>query len=244
MIDSIRGRLSAKLLGSRSHRKVSNTSLVAATSVSLVIALLAGFFAIFQWRAAENLVRLQNVKSGEISRRVEMVSGMATCQANAHRATLGALLARDLQELNDADALRQSNLQEYRDLTQSMGSAPNLRDEADKLLALTAQYGELSGSTVDLLRQGRKDEALDLRSQHVRGLFDRWQRAHLAFSESVTNVAEQQSLDYKRASAMAEKWLKLFVLAPLALIILGMVAIMVILGMERFGRRTKDTWLR
>lgn len=244
MIDSLKGKLSAKLLGSRSHRKVSNTSLVAATSVSLGIALLAGFFAIFQWRATENLVRLQNVKTDEISRRVEMVSGMATCQANAHRATLSALLARDPQELNDADALRQSNLQEYSDLAQSMGSAPNLRDEADNLKALTAQYGELSGRAIELIRKGRKDEALDLRALHLRGLFDRWQRDHLAFSKGLTDVAEQQSDDYNRTAAMAEKWLKVFLLAPLALIILGMLAIMAILGMERFGGHTKDTWSR
>lgn len=244
MIGAIKGRLSAKLLGSKSHRTVSNTSLTAAATISVAIALLAAIFALAQWRAAENLVSLQDARLGEISRHVATTSDMANCQANAHRGTLGALLARDLRELDDADALRIANLQEYRDRIASSVSTPELRAESEHLLELAAQYEEISGRAIGLIREGRKDEALDLRSLQLRGLFDRWQLAHLDFSKDLSHVAQRQSDHYERTSTAAEKWLKIFLLAPLALIILGMVAIMAILGMERFGAPKKDTWSR
>lgn len=244
MLDSIKGKLSAKLLSAGSTRAVSQASVLAVMGISLFMVVLTGVFALAQWKAANNLIRIQKERVVETSLRIDAAAGMATRQANAHRATLNALLARDSDELDEADTLRQSNLQDYARLSMELGNEENLHEEAQRLRLLTAQYEELSGQVVDLVREGRTEEALELRVRRLRGLFNRWQSAQENFLTQLARFDERQENVYARASAVSGRWLIGLLLAPLVLIALGVGGIAAIIGAQRISPKTPDAWSR
>lgn len=244
MLSLLKGKFSANLLASQSHHTVSRASLIFAAVLALVIALLSGLFAFAQWRVADNLMRGQQQKSAELARRVAATADMATRQANAHRATLNVLLSRDSSELEEADGLRRSNLQEYRSLISQISDSPELYENAEGLRRLIAQYEELSAYVVDLIRQGRKDEALDLRVTRLRPLFNSWQSLHEEFSKKTATEDRRQQEVQAAASRTTKRWLAGLLLAPLVLIGFGILAIAGILGLQRLGGRASDTWAR
>ena len=244
MIDSIKGKLSAKLLASSSTWTTSQASLLAALGLSVFIIVVAAVVAIAQWKVTRNLVQVQKQRVTEMARRIDAAAEMATQQANAHRSTLNALLSRDSDEFNEANALRQSNLHDYTRLSLELGNAEDLHDAAQNLRVLTGQYEELSGQVIDLFREGRTEDALELRVQRLRGLFNQWQGAQENFLTQLARVNQRQDSDYARMAAISGRWLIGLLLAPLALIVLGVAGITAILGAQRIGSKKSDVWSR
>jgi len=244
MLSLLKGLFSASLLSSKSDHTVSRASLFAALGLALFIALLSGIFAFAQWQMARDLIHMQSKKADEVSRRLDAAAHMATDQANAHRATLNVLLSRDTAELEEADAFRQSNLQEYSKLSTEIANAPDLHDPALHLQALTAQYEELSDQVVSLFRQGRKEDALDLRVRRLRESFNHWQDAHEDFLKQLGQLDQRQNADYQKTMAANERWFLGFLLAPLVLIVSGVLVMAALLGIQRIGPATTDTWTR
>lgn len=244
MLSLLKGKFSANLLASKSHHTVSRASLIFAAVLALMIALLSGLFAFAQWRVADNLMRNQQQRGAEVARRVAATADMATRQANAHRATLNVLLSRDSPELEEADGLRRSNLREYSSLISQISDSPELYENAEGLRRLIAQYEELSAYVVDLFRQGRKDEALELRITRLRPLFNNWQTLHEEFSKKIAGEDRREQAIQAAASRATKKWLAGLLLAPLVLIGFGILAIAGILGLQRLGSRASDTWAR
>jgi hypothetical protein len=218
--------------------------LYAALAVASGIALLSAGIAFAQWRLAENLVNSQQKMGQENATRIAAASDMATHQVNAHRGTLNVLLSRDEDELQEAVALRSSNLRDYEQLTDSVGKAPDLHDTAQALKLLTARYDELSAQVVELFRAGKKEEALGLRTQGLRPLFNSWQEAHGKFTKQLGRYADKESVQFGQVTSESKKWLAGLLLTPLVLIVVGVAAIGAILGLQRLSGKRDDTWSR
>ena len=244
MLSTLKGHLSANLLATKSNHTVSQASLYVALVLALLIALLSALFAFAQWRVGENLAKMQQVRARAVEERVATSANMASQQANAHRATLNVLLSRDSKEFDEAEALRRSNLQGYLESSRLLGDSVGLHDAAEDLLVLTAQYEELSAQVVDLFREGRREDALDLRVRRLREAFNRWQHAHAGFSTKLAQTESEQRKDYEEATASARRWLAGLLIAPLALIVLGIIAIAAMFGLQRLGTKAPDAWSR
>jgi hypothetical protein len=187
---------------------------------------------------------MQQVRARAVEERVATSANMASQQANAHRATLNVLLSRDSKEFDEAEELRRSNLQGYLESSRMLGDSVGLHDAAEDLRVLTAQYEELSAQVVDLFREGRRDDALDLRVRRLREAFNRWQQAHAGFSTKLAQTESEQRKDYEEATAKARRWLAGLLIAPLALIVLGIIAIAAMFGLQRLGAKAPDAWSR
>jgi hypothetical protein len=244
MLSTLTGHLSANLLATKSNHTVSRASLYFALGLALLIALLSAFFAFAQWRAGEDLAKMQQTRARAVEERVATSANMASQQANAHRATLNVLLSRDRTEFEEAETLRRSNLESYLASSRLLGENAGLHEAAEDLRVLTAQYDELSAQVVDLFREGRKDDALDLRVRRLRESFNRWQQAHAGFSTKLAQSELEQKKDYEAATASARRWLAGLLIAPLALIVLGIMAIAAMFGLQRFRSKAPDTWSR
>lgn len=244
MLSTLKGNISYRLLAAKSNHTVSRASLLLALALATLIALLAGVFAFAQWRVTENLVRSQQLRSEEIARRVGDAANMATLQTNAHRSTLNVLLSRDSDELEEADKQRRTNLTSYATLTDKVADEADLHDAADDLRQMTAQYGELSSYVVDLFRQGRKEEALDLRIARLRPLYNKWQNAQEDFSRKVVGEDRRQQEFHADAERTTKAWLAGLLLAPLVLIATGTLAIATIIGLQKISDKVGDTWAR
>lgn len=244
MLSTLKGNISSRLLAANSNHTVSRASLLLAVALAAVIAFLAGLFAFAQWRVAENLVRSQQLRSEEIAQRVGDAANMATLQTNAHRSTLNALLSRDSSELEEADNQRRTNLASYATLTEKVSDEADLHDAADDLRQMTAEYGELSSYVVDLFRQGRQAEALDLRIARLRPLYNSWQSAQEDFSRKIAGEDRRQQEAYASAERATKAWLAGLLLAPLVLIAAGTLVIAAILGLHRISDGGGDTWAR
>lgn len=242
MLNRLKGQISAQLLGARSHRTVSQASLIAAVALSVGVALLCGLFAFAQWKVAGTLVRTQMEHSAEVSRRVAAGADMATHQANAHRATLNILLSRDSKEFEEATAQRQVNLRAYSDASKTLGDAPDLYEAAEKLRLQAAQYEALSEQVIDLFREGRKEDALDLRVRRLRDAFNCWQTSQKDFSGQLARSDERQKDMYDQSVSTSKKWFLVLLLAPVVVIALGVAAMVVIFGLQRFGPKLPDVW--
>ena len=243
MLNRLKGRISATLLAAKSNHTVSRTSLYWALGLAMLIALSSALFAFAQWQVGENLARIHRVRTRAVEERVAASASMASQQANAHRATLNVLLSRDDKELEEAEALRRSNLQGYLASSRQLGENKGLGDAAEELRILTAQYDELSARAVGLFREGRRQEALDLRVGRLRGTFNRWQSAHSSFSSKVAQTEADQKKDYEAATSSARRLLVGLLVAPFALIVFGIAVIAAMLGFQRF-RTADDSWLR
>lgn len=244
MLSTLKGNISYRLLAAKSNHTVSRASLLLALALAALIALLAGVFAFAQWRVAENLMRSQQLRNAEIARRVADAANMATLQTNAHRSTLNALLSRDPSELEEADNQRRTNLASYALLTEIVSDQADLHNAADGLRQMTAQYGELSSYVVDLFRQGRKEEALDLRIARLRPLYNKWQAAQEDFSTKVAGEDRRQHEIHAAAERSTKLWLAGLLVAPLVLIAAGTLAIATILGLQKISDKGRDTWAR
>jgi hypothetical protein len=244
MLNHLKGLASSKLLSSPSNHTVSKASLYAALAVASAIALFSAGIAFAQWRLAEKIVNLQQKMGQENAQRIAAAADMATHQVNAHRGTLNVLLSRDEAELQEAVALRASNLRDYERLTDSVGKSPDLHDTAHALKILTARYDKLSAQVVELLRAGERDQALDLRLRTLRPLFNSWQEAHGNFTKQLGRSADEQRAQFEAVTSASKRWLAGLLLAPIALIVLGLLASAAILGFHRLSGRQSDTWAR
>jgi len=244
MLSHIKGRLSANLLATKSSHPVSRASLYVAFVLACLIAFLSALFALAQWRISENLAKAQLVRARIVEDRIFTSANMASQQANAHRATLNALLSRDSNEFAEAEALRRSNLQSYLESARLLGTSIGLHEAAENLRVLTAQYEELSAQVVDLFREGRREDALDLRERRLREAFNRWQQAHANFSTKLAETESDQTKDYEKSTASARRWLDGLLIAPFVLIVLGIIAIAATFGVERLGAKAPDAWSR
>lgn len=244
MLSTLKGALSTRLLASKSNHTISRASLIFAMALATVVTLLAGVFAFVQWRVADNLIVSQQRRNAEIVQRVGDAAGMATLQANAHRATLNALLSRDEKEFAEADNLRRKNLADYAALTEKLADLTEVEGSANVLRTMTTQYGALSDYVVSLLRQGRKEEALELRITRVRPLYNDWQRAQESFSIQLASEDQRQQDIHAGAVRATKAWLAGLLLAPLVAIALGVAAIIAILGLNRVTKPGGDNWSR
>jgi hypothetical protein len=244
MLNHLKGLASSKLLSSPSNYTVSKANLFAALVIAAGIAVLCLAVAFAQWRLAENIVSLQQKMGQENATRIATAADMATHQVNAHRGTLNVLLSRDEAELQEAVALRASNLRDYEQLTDSVGKAPDLHDNAQALKLLTARYDELSAQVVELFRAGKKEEALSLRTHGLRPLFNSWQEAHGKFTKQLGRYTDKESAQFGKVTSESKKWLAGLLLAPLVLIVAGVAAIGAILGLQRLSGKRDDTWAR
>jgi hypothetical protein len=244
MLSTLKGHLSANLLATKSNHTVSRASLYFALGLALLIALLSALFAFAQWRVGENLAKMQQTRDRAVEERVATSANMASQQANAHRATLNVLLSRDSKEFDEAEALRRSNLQSYLESSRLLGENVGLHEAAEDLRVLTAQYDELSAQVIDLFREGRREDALDLRVRRLRESFNLWQQAHTGFSTKLAQSEAEQKKDYEEATSSARHWLAGLLIAPLALIVLGIIAIAAMFGLQRFKGEAVDIWFR
>lgn len=244
MLNHLKGFASSKLLSSPSNHTVSKASLYAALAVASGIALLSAGIAFAQWRMAENIVQLQQEIAQANTARIETAADMATHQVNAHRGTLNALLSRDNAELEEAEELRTSNLRNYTRLTEDVEKSPGLGGTAEALKILTARYDELSAQVVALFRAGKREEAMDLRTRGLRPLFNSWQAMHATFTKQLGRVADEEKTKFDEVTSTSKKWLTGLLIAPLALIVVGIIAIGAILGLQRLSGSRDDTWAR
>jgi len=244
MFSNLKGAFSSRLLAAKSNHTVSRASLYLALGLALLVAILSALFAFAQWQVAESLVRFQQQNSQETALRIEGLAGMAKHQSNAHRATLNALLSRDASELQEANALRSLNLEAYRALVLKTFNAPGLEESREHLLVLMEEYSALSSKVVGLFTEGKKEEALDLRINRLRSLYNQWQVSQEHFSKEVGLEARKQQEIHSAVTRTTKAWLAGLLLAPLAAIGLGVVAIAAILGLNRVTRRGGDNWQR
>jgi hypothetical protein len=244
MLSTLTGRFSAHLLATRSNQTVSRASLYFALGMALLIALLSAVLALAQWQLGADLAKLHQERARNVEKRIGTSADMASQQANAHRATLNVLLSRDPAELEEAEALRRSNLESYVESCRVLSDNAGLQKGAEELRLLTAQYGELSAQVVDLFREGQREAALDLRVRRLREAFNRWQEAHVGFSTQLARTEAEQSKDYEEATASARRWLVGLLVGPLVLLALGILAIAGMLGASRFGKKATDVWSR
>lgn len=244
MISTLKGAISTRLLAAKSNHTVSRASLYLALGIALLIAILSALFAFAQWQVAGNLIRFQQRNTMETAARIEGLAAMAKHQSNAHRATLNALLSRDSSEFQEAGALRKSNLEAYRTLIGELSQTPGLEEAGENLLVLTKQYDALSEKVVDLFSTGQKEEALDLRINRLRSLYNEWQMGQEHFSKEVAQEGRKQQEIHSAVTRTTKAWLAGLLLAPLVFIALGVLAIAAMLGLQRFRVRSADTWLR
>lgn len=237
MINALKGRVSARLLGTSSHHRVNQASLMIAATVSVCLAVLCSVFAFVQWRVSEQIVRLQREQSFEISQRVAAAADMATHQANTHRGTLNCLLSRDIRELDEADTLRKQHLEGYSSLVARFGSDGDLEN-------FTRQYQDESQKIVDLFRAGRKDEAIDLRLSVLRPVFIRWQEAHNAFTKALAEEEVQKQKVFGQNIASMKRLLFTLLFIPIFLIFASIAAITATLSFEKLKGRKSDIWTR
>jgi hypothetical protein len=244
MLSPLTGRLSAHLLAGKSNHTVSRASLYFALGLAVFIALLSGIFALAQWQLGADLAKLHQERARNVETRIGTSADMASQQANAHRATLNVLLSRDSAELDEAEALRRSNLQSYVESSRLIGANAGLHEAAEELRLLTAQYEELSAQVVDLFRDGQREAALDLRVRRLREAFNRWQEAHASFSTQLARTEAEQMKDYEEATAGARRWLVGLLVGPLVLLALGILTIAGMLGASSFRKQATDVWSR
>jgi|GEM_PF-2624204 len=244
MLSTLTGALSKRLLSAKSHHTVSRASLYLALGLALMISILSALFALAQWQVAGNLIRFQQQSSLETAARIENLAAMAKHQSNAHRATLNALLSRDTLEVQEADALRNSNLEAYRTLIGELSLTPGLEEAGENLLVLTKQYDALSEKVVDLFSTGKKEEALDLRINRLRSLYNEWQMSQELFSKEVGHEGRKQQEIHSAVTRTTKTWFAGLLLAPLAIIALGAASIAAILGLNSVTQRGGDSWQR
>jgi flagellar biosynthesis/type III secretory pathway M-ring protein FliF/YscJ len=244
MLNRLKAFSSAKLLSSPSNQTVSKASLYASMVIASSVGVLCLAIAFAQWRVTENMVRLQQQQAKENAERIEAAAEMATHQANAHRGLLNTLLSRDETELQEGILLRGSNLQAYSQLAESLSKSPDLHNNAEKLWVLIERYDAASRQVIELLRAGKKDEALDVRITTLRPLFNSWQTAHGDFTKQLGRSAEREKDQFDAVTAAFRRWLAGLLLAPLVLIVLGLIATATILRLKRLSEDRNDPWAR
>jgi hypothetical protein len=242
MLSTLKGHLSVNLLAGKSNHAVNKAGLYVALILALLIALLSALFAFAQWRVGESLASLYQQKALGTEKLVATTVNMATQQANAHRATLNVLLSRDETELKETESLRRSNVHGYLESLRTLESKAPWSEAVQDLQTLTLQYDQLSARVVGLCRKGRLEDALDLRASSLREAFNKWQQAHAAFGTKTAKTDTEQRKYYAKATAQTRRWLIALLIAPLALVTIGIFAIIGLLGLQRLNGNDRDSW--
>lgn len=235
MINTLKGKLSAKLLGATSDRLIHQISLWGAVTISVGLATLCFAFAFAQWRVVEGIVGLQRQQAAEMLDLVKETSEMLAHQSNAHRATLNCLLSMDEQEMTEADALRRSHLERYLALVSRHKGAETPRN-------LAQQYAAKSQKIVDLFRAGQKEEAIHLRIAELRPLFNEWQNAQNSLNDSMATWDTQQQSTFDHGIASMKFLLAVLIMVPVLLIFAGAAPIAGLLLLTKLRKINGDSW--
>jgi hypothetical protein len=140
--------------------------------------------------------------------------------------------------------LHRSHLKDYTTLTELLSQSPELHKSAEELRELTARYTEISLQVIEKFRAGERDQALDLRLRTLRPLFNAWQEAHGNFTKQLGRSAEKEKSQFDAVTSASKNWLAGLLLAPLVLIIFGLIASGGFLGLHRLSGKQDDTWAR
>jgi hypothetical protein len=121
---------------------------------------------------------------------------------------------------------------------------PGLEEAGGNLLVLTEQYGAFSQTVVELFESGKKEEALDLRINRLRSLYNEWQMSQEHFSKEVGHEGRKQQKIHAAVTRTTKAWLAGLLLAPLALVAIGTLAIAATLGFQGLSNKGGESWDR
>lgn len=247
VFESVKGAASGWLLARPSSRSVNQASLRVALVICTLIAIVAITFSLAQWYASDRLYRLQSQHQSDLEASLGLANDLAVRQVNSHRMTLNAMLARDQAERDEAISSRASNLSEYsRLLDTPAAKAPKLRATREAMIAAMADYRSTAEQLTDLIAADKMDEALAFRVATVRPAFDNWQSAQLRFALDAAALGKEQAAESAEEMARMREVVATLVLVPAALVLLGVAALIAMLGIERLGAKAgaKDAWSR
>lgn len=241
------GKISAWLLSRPSNRPVGQLKFPIAFVICVLLAVISLGFVFAQWLVTEKLHSLHTAREVQLAQSLNYTQEMSTCQANAHRATLNVLLASQADEFAEGKAKRLANLNRYLELleAQDTGNSPAMDQKKKEIENWFLEYSRLSEQVIDLAQDGRMEEALAIRVEKLRPIFDSWQKSQDQFGFKVNLQDSRDQADYLRAIAATRFLLGALFIIPALLVLLGILALVALLGFQHLRGRyadPKDTW--
>lgn len=243
MLKTLQGRASAWLLARPSRHTIDQTSLATAFAVCLALLATTILLSFAQWILSEHLQLTRIDREQRLSLHADASLQMTMAAANAHRASLSALLARDDSEMSDSVQRRQAALDSYDTILDSTDGklAPETQAKKQTASTLAKTYRTLSAQLFEMVQNGDQQEALDFRLHHLRPSFEKWQAAHDEFAQSLTReILEKDAVQLETIRTL-RRILFALVLAPAALLVLGTLAVFAILGLGYLTRPSPTT---
>jgi len=239
------GGITSWLLARPSAQPVNQASLRLFSSFLVLSVFLLGLFSFFQWRIFERLYQSSLSRESILRKEAGLAQEMATLSCNAHRATLSALLANDREELQQAISDRVLNLRRYTEVEKTLDEAVPTGDPSRQRVAqIREKYDLVSSQLVEMVMQGKREDALAFRLASVRPAFDLWQREQGYLIQKHDQASQQAQDEFRVWARTVLTFYLSALLIPLAAFILAAVLAAISIGSAVQKGSDQDPWSR
>jgi len=239
------GAITGWLLARPSAQPINQASLRVFSGFLVLSVFLMGLFSFFQWRIFERLYQSALGRESTLRREAGLTQEMSTFSCNAHRATLSSLLANDREELQQAISDRILNLRQYAEVEQALNEAAPTGDPArQRVTRARENYDLVSNQLVEMIVQGKKEEALAFRLASVRPAFDLWQKEQGYLIQKHDQASQQAQNEFRAWARTVLTFYLSALLIPLAVAVLAVGLTAISIGSAFQRSSDGDPWSR
>jgi len=241
----LEGRITSWLLARPSAQTINQASLKVFSGFLILSVFLLGLFSFFQWRIFERLYQSSLGRESTLRREAGLTQEMSTLSCNAHRASLSALLANDREELQQAVSDRTMNLRQYAEAEKALNEAVPSGDQSrQRVTQARKNYDLVSSQLVEIVMQGKREEALVFRLASVRPAFDLWQKEQGYLIQKHDQASQKAQNEFRAWARTVLAFYLSVLLIPLAAIVLTVVLTAVSIGSAAQRSSDGDPWSR
>jgi len=251
MISALRDSATTWLLSRPSSQPINQASLRGLTALSIFLFLAIIFLSVVQYNSLANLAKLSNNREQFLLHYSSLTLEMETNLYKAHRSTLAALLSTSDAEIEQEAENQSTWLERYRIASESLNtlfqSPPQHQSPPMRYTRAFDNYKLCSDEMIQILKAGKRKEALEFRNAIVKSSFDEWKEQHDLLLMTLLSQSKMMNRNFASETLFLQRVTIILLLFPVAAVGLSLVALLSVLRIRlTFGRSfpSRDLWTR
>jgi hypothetical protein len=251
MISALRDSATTWLLSRPSSQPINQASVRGLAGLSIFLFLMITFLSIVQYNSVLNLGMIALSREKFLLNYSHLTLEMETSLYKTHRAVLAALLANSKAELEEEAENRSTSLGRYwiayNSLNALFQAFPQHQSPPMRYTRAFDNYKLCSDEMIQILKAGKRKEALEFRNAIVKSSFDEWKEQHDLLLMTLLSQSKMMNRNFASETLFLQRVTIILLLFPVAAVGLSLVALLSVLRIRlTFGRSfpSRDLWTR
>ena len=251
MISALRDSATTWLLSRPSSQPINQASVRGLAGLSIFLFLIITFLSIVQYNSVLNLGMIALSREKFLLNYSHLTLEMETSLYKAHRAVLAALLANSKAELEEEAESRSTSLDRYwiayNSLNALFQAFPQHQSPPMRYTRAFDDYKLCSDEMIQILKAGKRKEALEFRNAIVKSSFDEWKEQHDLLLMTLLSQSKMMNRNFASETLFLQRVTIILLLFPVVAVGFSLLALLSVFGIRlTLGRSfpSRDLWTR